>query len=142
MISALYKKRGEKGFTLIELMIVVAIIGILVAIAIPQFSAYRKRGWVAMLNSDVRNAFTSMQALITDNPNLAAQPAIAGVCPAISLECAGYVPSTNVTTTFTAWNDTSNYTIQSAGPAAWALNTPQAVFTVANGIATLTPAAP
>jgi type IV pilus assembly protein PilA len=39
------KEQDENGFTLIELMIVIAIIGILAAIAIPQFSVYRMRSY-------------------------------------------------------------------------------------------------
>src|SRR5262249_56240413 len=57
--------RNEAGFTLIELLVVVAIIGILAAIAIPQFSAYRKRGYEAQVKSDLRNAATAQEAYFT-----------------------------------------------------------------------------
>ena len=57
--------RSESGFTLIELLVVVAIIGILAAIAIPQFSAYRKRGYEAQVKADLRNAATSEEAYFT-----------------------------------------------------------------------------
>ena len=41
------KLSNRKGFTLIEVMIVIAIIGILIAIAVPQFVSYRKRAMEA-----------------------------------------------------------------------------------------------
>ena len=52
-------KKLQKGFTLIELMIVVAIIGILAAIAIPQFSEYTKKGEDKAAMSDLRNLITT-----------------------------------------------------------------------------------
>ena len=65
----LRKQMNQEGFTLIELMIVIAIIGILAAIAIPNFLSYRERAYNAAANSDVKNAYTSAQAYFVDWPN-------------------------------------------------------------------------
>lgn len=62
-----FEKSTEKGFTLIELMIVIAIIGILAAIAIPQFSAYRTRSYNAIAQSDLKNAATAEEAYYVDH---------------------------------------------------------------------------
>jgi type IV pilus assembly protein PilA len=64
MLSKMTKK--NEGFTLIELMIVIAIIGILAAIAIPQFAAYRARSYDSAAQADLRNAATAQEAYFVD----------------------------------------------------------------------------
>jgi type IV pilus assembly protein PilA len=62
----LNKMKEQKGFTLIELMIVIAIIGILAAIAIPQFSTYRKRSYNSAAESDLKNFMIAQEAYFVD----------------------------------------------------------------------------
>lgn len=84
-------RKNEKGFTLIELMIVIAIIGILAAIAIPQFSSYRKRAYNGSALTDAKNGYTAAQAYFVDNPT--------GTPSAANLESYGLTTSTGVTVT-------------------------------------------
>lgn len=64
-------RTNEKGFTLIELLIVVAIIGILAAIAIPQFAAYRIRGYNSAALSDLKNIMTGEESYFVDKAKYA-----------------------------------------------------------------------
>jgi type IV pilus assembly protein PilA len=102
------KKQAQAGFTLIELMIVVAIIGILAAVAIPAYSDYTAKAKIA-------NALSSVDALKT---------AVA-VC---AQEAGGILDKCNtadagVAATFTKTKETDSATITGAGVIALKLGT-------------------
>ena len=106
MLTKLMNKNQE-GFTLIELMIVIAIIGILAAIAIPQFSAYRTRSFNSAAAADIRNAATAQEAYFVDNQDYCATIAN------LTGSTYGLYTSDNVTVAITAAT-TSGYTMTSS----------------------------
>jgi type IV pilus assembly protein PilA len=70
--------RGEDGFTLIELMVVVLIIAILIAIAIPTFLGARQRAQDKQAQSNLRNALVTEDEFYTDNQAYSADNAANG----------------------------------------------------------------
>ena len=90
--------KAEGGFTLIELLVVIAIIGILAAIAIPQFAAYRRRGFEADAQSAVRNLATAQEGYFVTNQTYktSANPGAAG-----QLKEFGFSQGANITASTT-----------------------------------------
>jgi len=88
--------KNEKGFTLIELMIVVAIIGILAAIAIPQFSNYRTKAFNSAAISDLHTARMAEEAVFADYQSYGATVAtdVAAVVGGAALTANGFIATT------------------------------------------------
>src|SRR6476659_10271057 len=87
----------KKGFTLIELCIVVGIIGMLAAIAIPKFANTKEKAYVASMKADLRNLATYEESYAADSAGAYFSGSASGTT---SLN--GFLASQNVTVTATA----------------------------------------
>jgi len=88
-LKRIYWPRGQRGFTLVELLIVVAIIGIISAIAVSMFTKYKVRSYKTVLDYDAKNVYLSAQAYLTDNMG-------ATVDTISELNSGGYFASPNI----------------------------------------------
>lgn len=79
MFPAVDARRREAGFSLVELLVVVVIIGILAAIAIPIFNNQKSKAQRSTAVSDVRGASSELQGVLGDVITWGTTPSIDGV---------------------------------------------------------------
>ena len=89
------KRSIQKGFTLIELMIVVAIIGILAAVALPAYQDYTVRARVSEVILAASSCRTTITEALQTSPNVDAQSAISGCMISNTKMVAGGSSDTN-----------------------------------------------
>ena len=98
--------RDEGGFTLIEILVVMVIIGILAAIAIPAFLAQRDKGYQAAMKSDLQTSALAEHAYATDNNGSFASDVVSSTATTGPLSLQGEKTTVGVVITATSYAST------------------------------------
>lgn len=113
----------KNGFTLIELMVTVAIVGILSAIAVPAYNSYVVRGKLSEVGASLSNARLNQEQYFADNRNYGTASGACGAVPAnitnFTITC--LVGATNQTYTITATSN-ANVGLGTAGDYVYTVN--------------------
>ncbi|VAX21417.1 hypothetical protein MNBD_NITROSPINAE01-39 [hydrothermal vent metagenome] len=111
--------KSKKGFTLVELLIVVAIIGVLAAIAVPAFSSYRAKAFCSAIQADLANIAIGQESYYYENETYLPTTQVGQTSNIPTFTWSPGVTLTASAGNITSWSVTADHPNCLTGPYTW-----------------------